>query len=115
MKKSLKEYLTLAESLLEDKPVYELGSNKVLCYRVADERERAAHDAIVDLVEATVKAKDDLEQFAVCGTCSRLMHCKQHHQSKRQDAVPIDHNAACYKWKWRGTALDIGGVDLWKG
>lgn len=107
MKKILKDYLILAKSLLKDKPIYELGSNKTLCYRVADERELAAYDAIVDLSETITKAEEDLERFAVCGTCSHLKHCKQHHQSKRQNTVPIDYNTACYKWKWRGTALDV--------
>lgn len=107
MKRSLKDYLSFAKSLTEDRPVRELGSGKILCYRVADERELAAHDAIVDLAEAIVKAEEDLERFAVCGTCSHLTHCKQHHQGKRQGAAPIDYNTACYKWRWRGAVLDV--------
>ena len=114
MKKSLKEYSTLANSLLKDKPIYELGSKKILCYRVADERERDACEAIVDLVCTVKKASEDLERFAVCGTCAHLKHCKAEHQSKRKNSVPIDYNPACYKWKWRGMTLDadlIGGVE----
>lgn len=91
----------IAEGLLEDKPICELGTGKILCYRKPDEKELEAHAAMTELLSVIEQARADLEEYAVCGTCSRLSNCKKRYQGKRETA-PIEFAPACYKWKWRG-------------
>ena len=105
MTRGLDEYRRIAGKLLEDKPIRELGTGKILCYRKPDEKELEAYAAMIELLSAIDEAKADLETCAVCGTCSRLTHCKKNYHGKR-DAVSIEFSPACYKWKWRGGVVE---------
>lgn len=105
MKRGLDEYRRIADKLLEDKPIRELGTGKVLCYRKADEREADASAAMIELLAVIDQAKEDLEHYAVCGTCSTYSKCRERYRGKRE-IVSSEYNSACYKWKWRGSRID---------
>ena len=55
----------MSKNLLSDKPVKELGTGKILCYRKADERELEASRVMGELLSVIKCAKDDLEKYAV--------------------------------------------------
>lgn len=101
----LDEYKQIAKKLLEDKPIRELGTGKVLCYRKPDEKEVEAHDAMIGLLSVIDQAKSDLEKYAVCGTCYKLAVCKKNYRGKRV-TTPMEFSTACHKWKWRGAVTE---------
>ena len=105
MTRGLDEYKRIAGSLLDDKPICELGTGKILCYRKPDEKELEAYTAMTELFSVIDEAKADLEEYAVCGTCSRLMKCKEKYRGKRETTL-IEFSPACYKWKWRGGVVE---------
>ena len=102
----INKFTRFADSLLDDRPVKELGTNKILCYRCADDRERQAREIIVELIELVQEAKYDLEKYAICGTCKSYDLCRKRYK-KRQDNVSMEFSPGCYKWKWRG-GEDVG-------
>lgn len=104
MKRSIPEYEQLAKRLLQDRAITELGSDTVLCYRVAEPREKDASDAILELLEALDEAKEDLAAYAVCGTCSTYEHCKNKSWEQKR-GIRMDQ-PACYRWKWRGGRVE---------
>jgi len=105
MTRGFDEYKRIAERLLEDKPICELGTGKVLCYRKPDEKELEAYTAMQELFYVIDQAKSDLEAYAVCGTCSKFQRCKERYQGNRLTA-PIEFSHACYGWKWRGSVVE---------
>lgn len=105
MKIDTQEYKHLADRLLQDKAIKELGTDLVLCYRKADEREIEASQAIRKLLDYIELAEDELERYAVCGTCKYYEKCKERFGRDR-NGISTEYNYACYKWKWRGGLLD---------
>lgn len=102
----LSEYKALAKALKTDKPVKTPDGKKIICYRVADERETEAAGAILDLLKALEHAVDDLRFYSTCETCAyRKPAHKAESWCKKNHAMYGTRSPSfgCSKWEWRGT------------
>jgi len=108
MERRRADYEKLATSLLEDFPIKELGSDKVLCWRIATDREIDASKAITELLATLNDAIEDLKAYPVCGLCkSYRPDCQQygHCKIKKGRQTITERSSGCGKWEWKGKTL----------